>query len=167
MKNKLYYRELHCWVEHEETVYLEIRRMRQRVYAKRHKAEECFCKREKLWLCDGICDGCEFYKGTDEIYFSDLMNSNKKTNDLTVQDSLNDGGRNEKLCGDKVIYGEVVQRLSELMPELLEYGQLKVEGKTDEEIAEKWGLSRTAIYKRIKKAKRLLEVEFEEIFTKS
>ena len=69
MKNMLYYRELHCWVKHEEAVYLKIRRMRQRVYAQRHDAQECFCKHKQLWLCDGVCDGCEFYKGSDEVYF--------------------------------------------------------------------------------------------------
>lgn len=167
MKNKLYYRELHCWVEHEEKVYLEMRRIRHRVYAKRHNAKECFCKREQLWLCDGICDGCEFYKGTEELYFSALIQSDKKAEDVTVQDSLDDGGDSENFCIDKVIYGEMIERLSEMIPELIEYGQLKIAGRTDEEIAKKWGISRTAIYKRIKKAKCLLELEFEGIFTKN
>ena len=167
MKKKLYYRELRCWVEHEEEVYLEIRRMRQRVYSKRHDAEECFCKREQLWLCDGICDSCAFYKGTDEVYFSALIQSDKKTEDVTIQDGLDDGGGSEKFCIDKVIYGEIIERLSEMMPELIEYGQLKIAGKTDEEIAKIWKISRTAIYKRIKKAKRLLEIEFEGIFKKN
>ena len=167
MKNKLYYRELHCWVEHETEVYLQIRRMRHRTYSKRYKAGECFCKYKQLWLCDGICDGCEFYKGTDELYFSGLIQSDKKTEDVTIQDSLDDDGRNEKLCMDTLIYGEIIERLSALMPELIEYGQLKIEGKTDEEIANTWGLSRTAIYKRIKKVKQVLEVEFEGIFKKN
>ena len=167
MKNMLYYRELHCWVKHEEAVYLKIRRMRQRVYAQRHDAQECFCKHKQLWLCDGVCDGCEFYKGSDEVYFSSLMPSNKQTEDITIQDALDDGGDCEKLCGDKVIYGEILERLSEMMPELIEYGRLKMEGRTDEEIAKSWGMSRTAIYKRIKKVKVLLEYEFEGIFKKN
>ena len=77
MKNcKLYYREHHCWLELEEEMYLEIRRERQRVYFKKHKAGECFCRKNKLWLCDGLCETCEFYKKKELSLYAPACLSN-------------------------------------------------------------------------------------------
>lgn len=164
MKRFLYYREIRKWVELDEELYLEIRRERQRVYAQKHEAGQCFCRKKKLWLCDGMCDTCEFFK-TEERSLSSLVTNKKDVEivDVTLLDCLTDEGEQQRLCEDKLIYQEMIGRLAEVMPELIEYGRMKLAGKTDKEIARQWGITRTSIYKRIKKARMILESEFEEI----
>lgn len=157
MKNfKLYYREHHCWLELDKETYLEIRRERQKIYYNRKKMGECYCNKKNLWRCDGMCDTCSCFKEEDRF----LSNAINDSEELTVIGCLSDGGKQERMCLEKIAGKEILLYLEETIPELLEYGKLKLNGATDKEVAEKWGVSRMAIYKKILKAKKLIEEKF-------
>ena len=159
MKNfKLYYREHGCWLEFDEETFLKIRRERQKTYYNRKKVGECFCSKKNLWRCDGMCDTCCYFKSGDML-LSTVINDSE---DLTVMGCMSDGGEQERMCLEKIASQEILQYLKGVMPELLEYGKLRLSGKTEQEIAKKWGISRMAIYKKIQKAKKILLEKFGE-----
>ena len=159
MKNfKLYYREHHCWLEMDEESYLKIRRERQRIYYKRKKADECYCTTKNAWRCDGMCETCRYFKNTDMLLSKMIGDSD----DLTIAGCLSDNGLHERKCLERIMSKEVLAIIEKTMPELLDYGKLKMEGLTDQEIAMKWGVSRTAIYKKVLKMKGILLTNFED-----
>ena len=153
MKNcKLYYREHRCWLELEEEIYLEIRRERQRVYFKKHKAGECYCRKNKLWLCDGLCETCEFYKKKELSLYAPACLSN----DIPMIEYLSDMCDYEEQKLDELTNKQMLKDLQEEIPIVLEYGKLKLQGMSDREIARELNIPRTSLYRLIEKARKLL-----------
>jgi DNA-directed RNA polymerase specialized sigma24 family protein len=60
-------------------------------------------------------------------------------------------------------YEGILKRLDEVMPLAKKIGLLRLEGKSDREIAKELGISRTSMYRMLDKAKAILQEEFEEI----
>jgi hypothetical protein len=157
-KNRLYFREHRCWLELDEESYLQIRRERERVRYWKQKANECYCSRKKLWLCDGFCDTCEFYcpriRSLDEPIDS--------CGEIILMETLSDGCdyeiRTLSVCESR----KKLSIVCEQMPMLLIYGELKQEGYTDTEIAKRLNITRSSLYRRIEKMRRVLETEFED-----
>lgn len=158
MKRKLFYRELNCWVELDEETYLEIRRERQRTYYKQHKNGQCFCRKKELWLCDGMCDTCKF-NGNGDVIFSSLVSEEESLESLRC---CSDNGLQACCLEEGMCHKAMLKRVSELMPSALEYGRLKLLGKTEEEIAMEMGVARMTLYRRIQKVKRIIQSEFSE-----
>ena len=55
-------------------------------------------------------------------------------------------------------------KLNELMPQAIEIGRLRLQGLSDDAIAERIGVARTTSASRIKKVKSILAEEFAEFF---
>lgn len=158
-KYRLYYREHRCWLEVDKETYLQIRRERQRIYYKRKNANECYCNKQNIWRCDGMCDTCEFYKETS-ISLSETLSESE---DLTMMGCISDNGEQERMCLQALESQEILDYIKEIMPELLEYGKMRLMGMKDAEIAKQWGISRMAIYKKILKVKKQVEEKFGKI----
>lgn len=153
MKNfKLYYREHGCWLEFDEETFLKIRRERQRVYFHRKKAQECYCSKRQLWLCDGLCDTCEFYQPRTQSLETPINNEKG----FTLLGCLSDGCNYEDLIVEKNDRKEIILRIKAQMPILLEYGEMKLEGYSDRKIAEKLQIKRTTLYRKIEKMRKIL-----------
>lgn len=151
-KFKLYYREHHCWLELDEETYLEIRRERQRVHFKRQKGKECFCPKKQLWLCDGLCDTCEFYQPCAESLDAPRCNEGS----FTLLEFLSDGCNYEDLIADTNDKKAIIMQIRKYMPILLEYAVLKIEGFSDREIVKRLQVSRTSLYRKIEKMREIL-----------
>ena len=59
---KLYFRELGMSVEMQDHVADGIETERTRVRRKEQQNGRCFVTRQKMYLCDGLCDDCEFHR---------------------------------------------------------------------------------------------------------
>lgn len=55
-------------------------------------------------------------------------------------------------------------RLTDLMPEAIKIGELRLEGLTEDAIGERIGIGRKTFSYRLKKVKAVLEKEFPDIF---
>ena len=155
----MYYREHHCWLELDEKTYLEIRRERQRVYFKKRKAGECYCSKNKLWLCDGLCETCEFYKKKEvSLYAPGYL-----SNDIPLIEYLSDRCDYETQTLVELENRQMLKDLQEEMPIVLEYGELKLQGLSDRQIAKELGIPRTSLYRLIEKARKLLKDKNYEI----
>ena len=159
-KNCLYERSLGKWVQYDEETYLKLSRDRARIRMSMGRQDRCFCPRNEVWRCDGYCEGCPQYKTEEEV---SLNTSIGHSGELTLEDVLTDNVDQENACVEKMYYEDVLRSLDEIMPQAREIGVLRLQGKSDRQIAEILGISRTSMYRMLDKAKAVLQEEFGEI----
>lgn len=130
---------------------------------KQQRHGKCVCPEKERQLCDMDCSLCPHYRpkreeeldapayteGDEDITFCDLMTE-------AVPD-LSDA------VTDRLAFQAVLKRLKELMPEALEFGELRMAGLSRTEIYEVIGLKRTTCDYQLKKAQKILCSEFPEI----
>ena len=154
-KNCLYERSLGKWVQYDEQAYLEFRRERTKTRMRMERQERCFCPREKLWQCDGICVGCPYQKKAEVSWDVKVRGSE----DLTLGEALPDGTEHEDACIQKMYCEDILKKLDELMPQARQIGLLRLEGKSDREIARELGLDRMTMIRMLARVKAVLQVE--------
>ena len=157
-KNCLYERGL-GWVQYDEETYVKIGRERLRTRMRMRRQNRCFCPGEERWRCDTICDGCPFQTEI-EVSLSMRVGGSE---DLTLGEALPDGVDYESTCIEKMQSEDILKRLDEIMPLARKIGVLRLQGKSDRQIATELGISRTSMYRMLDKAKAVLQAEFEEI----
>ena len=156
-KNCLYERGL-GWVQYDEETYVKLRKERLRFRMRMRRQDRCFCSGEERWQCDCMCDGCPFQK-TAEVSIDSTI---KGTDGLTLGDVLTDGINQESFCVEKMYCEDVLKRLDEIMPMARKIGILRLEGKSDREIARSLGIDRMTMLRMLERAKAVLRQEFEE-----
>ena len=158
-KNSLYERTLDKWVKYDEATYLTLRRDRIRKRTRMCREKRCFQPIELLWQCDGMCEDCPHFK-TSEVPWDTKVGVSE---DLTLGEALPDGIDHEEACVEKIHAEDVMKRLDEIMPFARKVGELRLQGKSDREIAKLLGVPRTSIYRMLDKAKAVLVEEFGQI----
>ena len=154
-KNCLYERSLGKWVQYDEATYLELRRDRTRTCMRMRRQKRCLCPKQEQWRCDGFCDACTYLKDSEVSLSSGIKNSD----DLTLGDVLTDGVDQESVCIEKTYCEEVLKRLDEIMPMAREIGMLRLQGKSDREIARELGIDRMTMIRMLARVKAVLQVE--------
>lgn len=131
---------------------------------KQQRHGRCVCPEAKRLDCDMDCATCPFHRGGDKVSL-DYTTTVDDGEEITWVNSLEDPS---PLIEDIVVEGQAISqlfaRLSELMPEALEIGCLRLQGLTERQIEEQIGVGRKTYAYRLKKVKELLENEFPEIF---
>lgn len=137
------------------------------IWATRKRAQahhQCMCPKSKHWLCDGDCLGCEFHAPGDTLSI-DRTYQNSDGDELSILDKLADSAAGiEDVVTDQIMLDMLFQRLAEIMPEAKVIGQLRQDGMSDEAIAKLIGIPRTTFLSRLKKAKKLLQREYPDLF---
>ena len=82
---------------------------------------------------------------------------------MTLGEALPDGIDHESACIEKMQSEDILKRLDEIMPLARKIGIMRLQGKSDRQIATDLGISRTSMYRMLDKAKAVLQAEFEEI----
>ena len=72
------------------------------------------------------------------------------------------GANQENISVEKLYAETKLKRLDEIMPLARQIGILRLEGKSDREIALTLGIPRTTMYRMLERAKKILELEFQE-----
>ena len=120
----------------------------------------CMCPRRKWWLCDGVCEDCEFHAPGDMLSL-DATRKDDDGEDVCILDCIAspESILNEIIL-DQLVMQQLLKRLEELMPEAIEIGKLRQEGLSDEAIADIIGIKRTTFLSRLKKAEEKLRKEY-------
>lgn len=161
---RIYDKQTKTWFEVSPEQYEEFDRWRTNLRKREQYHHRCMCPRSKWWLCDGMCQDCEFHAPGDTLSL-DMPVSNEDGDEVTLLDTLVDTAPTiESVICDKAELDQLFERLNELMPEAVQIGKLRQDGLSDEAIAEIIGIKRTTFLSRLKKAKEQLAAEFLDRF---
>lgn len=161
---RIYDKQTKTWFEVSPEQYEEFDRWRTNLRKREQYHHRCMCPRSKWWLCDGMCQDCEFHAPGDTLSL-DMPVSNEDGDKVTLLDTLVDPTPTiESVICDKAELDQLFVRLNELMPESVEIGRLRQDGLSDEAIANIIGIKRTTFLSRLKKAKEQLASEFPDRF---
>lgn len=161
---RIYDKQTKTWFEVSPEQYEEFDRWRTNLRKREQYHHRCMCPRSKWWLCDGMCQDCEFHAPGDTLSL-DMPVSNEDGDKVTLLDTLVDPTPTiESVICDKAELDQLFVRLNELMPEAVEIGRLRQDGLSDEAIANIIGIKRTTFLSRLKKAKEQLASEFPDRF---
>ena len=161
---RIYDKQTKTWFEVSPEQYEEFDRWRTNLRKREQYHHRCMCPRSKWWLCDGMCQDCEFHAPGDTLSL-DMPVSNEDGDEVTLLDTLVDPPPTiESVIRDKAELDQLFERLNELMPEAVQIGKLRQEGLSDAAIAEIIGIKRTTFLSRLKKAKEQLATEFPDRF---
>lgn len=161
---RIYDKQTKTWFEVSPEQYEEFDRWRTNLRKREQYHHRCMCPRSKWWLCDGMCQDCEFHAPGDTLSL-DMPVSNEDGDEVTLLDTLVDTAPTiESVICDKAELDQLFERLNELMPEAVQIGKLRQDGLSDEAIAEIIGIKRTTFLSRLKKAKEQLATEFPDRF---
>lgn len=163
---RIYDKQTRTWFEVTPEHYQEFDRWRTRTRKRMQDHGRCTCPRSKWWLCDGMCDDCEF-KAAGDILYLDKPIANEDSDEITLADTIADPAPLiEDIICDKAELDQLFERLNEIMPEAAEIGRLRMKKLSDEAIAEIIGIKRTTFRSRIEKAAEKLAKEFPDRFHK-
>ena len=161
---RIYDKGTRQWFEVTPEQYAEFDRWRTNLRKREQYHGRCMCPRNKWWLCDGMCDDCEFHAAGDVLSL-DKPISTEADDDVSLLNTLTDPSLSiEDVICDKAELDQLFKRLNEIMPEAAEIGRLRMKKLSDETIAEIIGIKRTTFLSRLKKATEKLSAEFPERF---
>lgn len=161
---RIYDKQTKAWFEVTPEQYAEFDQWRTNKRKREQYHGRCMCPRNKWWLCDGMCDDCEFHAPGDMLSL-DKPVSNDDGDEVTLLDTLVDPAPSiESILCDKAELDQLFARLNELMPEAQDIGKLRQKGLTDEAIAKVIGIKRTTFRSRLEKVKKQLASEYPDRF---
>ena len=160
---RIYIRSQRRWLEVPEEVYQEHIRFHDTYRHKMQKRGLCRCPRNKWWTCDADCLTCEYRNADTTLSLDAPIGAEDEA--LTLMDTIADeSAAVSELIADRIVLEQLFKRLADLMPEAETIGKLRMQGLSDNAIAQAIGIPRTTFLSRIKAAKKLLEKEYSDFF---
>lgn len=160
---RIYDKQTKTWFEVTPEQYAEFDRWRTDLRKREQYHHRCMCPRNKWWLCDGMCQDCEYHDPGD-ILSLNMPTNNADGDEVTLLETLEDVTPSiESIICDEAELDQLFERLNALMPEAVQIGQLRQDGLSDEAIAKIIGIMRTTFLSRLKKAKEQLATEYPDL----
>ena len=162
--NRIFDKQTKTWFEVTPEEYERYDQWRTNLRKREQYHGRCMCPRQKWWLCDGMCEDCEF-RAPGDMLSLDATGTDEDGDEFSLLDCFAspESVLNEIIL-DQVLMKQLLKRLEELMPEAIEIGKLRQEGLSDEAIADIIGIKRTTFLSRLKKVKSILREEYGEDF---
>lgn len=124
----------------------------------------CVCPRSKQLSCDMNCLTCPFHRMGD-MRSLDYTDTDEDGNEIAWADEIpDDSPLPEDIIAEASEMKALYARLTELMPEAIKIGELRLEGLSEDAIGERIGIGRKTYAYRLKKVKAILEKEFPDFF---
>lgn len=162
---RIFDKQTKTWLEVSPEQHAEFDQWRTRIRKKQQELRFCKCPRKKWWLCDGMCDDCEFRCTPGNIVSLDAPFETGDGDEMSLHDVVADpDSLFESAVCDKAELDELFKKLGELMPEAVEIGKLRQKGLSDEAIAKVIGIKRTTFLSRLKKTNERLVEDYPDHF---
>ena len=114
---RIYDKQTKKWFEVTPEQYKEFDNWRTNLRKREQYHHRCMCPRNKWWLCDGMCDDCEFHAAGD-ILSLDATTTNDEGDDVRLLDRFTSPESNlNDIILDQILMQQLLKRLAELMPE--------------------------------------------------
>ena len=111
---RIYDRNLKEWFEVPADYYKEYDRERTAFRKRMQDHGRCCCPRDKWWLCDMFCEGCE-YRRAGDLLSLDAPEGDGSVTLLDQQEA--DGPRMEDVIADRDLLARLIKRLRGLDPD--------------------------------------------------
>jgi DNA-directed RNA polymerase specialized sigma24 family protein len=158
---RIYIKSSKTWMPVTDEQYKDHMRECDRVRKKMQNHHACSCPRSNFWECDGCCDDCRHQVKGSILSMDAPMGTDDSEEEFSLYDIVGDPRSEfEDTVVNQMFYRAVIKRLKEIYPQAIEIGNLRIQGKTDEEIAEIIGVKRTTFRSRIARAKEQIFTEF-------
>ena len=131
---------------------------------KQQRHGRCVCPKSRWLMCDMDCHSCAFRRKGDELSLNYQIYDNEDETRELIYDLCDSSPLIDDLIADTYEMSELLKRLTELMPEAIQIGELRQDGLSEDAIAKKIGIGRKTYAYRLKKLRTLLEKEFPEFF---
>jgi RNA polymerase sigma factor (sigma-70 family) len=149
-------------VEVDETVYRAYYQPIWRTRINAFRAMECHCPRNKLWLCDGVCPGCDYYLPKNIESLEKIKSY--ELDGLVNGDSLIDySQKTELLALERELIDALFEAIHKLEPENRQLCLLMMR-YSEREAAKKLNVSRVTISRRWSKIKKQLKGLLQDCF---
>ena len=125
---------------------------------------KCVCPSLKWLTCDMDCATCPFSRAGDSRSLDMPHVSEDGVETAWVDEIPDDAPLLEEIITNAAEMEALYARLSELMPEAVRIGNLRLSGMSDREIAKEIGVAKSTFEGRIARAKKVLEFEFPDLF---
>lgn len=128
---------------------------------RQHRRGECSCPFSKGYTCTTDCTTCKFRIFKD-IYFDGICSDEDEEfgDEFLFLQTRNDYIAFDEKYANREECKEILKRVYELMPELIEVGNLRLSGYTNSKVAEMLGTKRSTLDSRIAKVYNIIKKEF-------
>lgn len=139
-------------VEVDETVYRAYYQPIWRTRINAFRAMECHCPRNKLWLCDGVCPGCDYYRPKDIESLEKIKSD--ELDGLVNGDSLIDySQKTELLVLERELIDAIHEAIHQMNPENRKLCLLLMHC-SERDAASIMGMTRSSVRRRWKAIKK-------------
>ena len=140
-KNRIYDRGTGEWFSVSEEEFAEYDRWRRTLRQKEQYCGRCCCPKEKWWVCDGMCDDCEFRCGEKPLSLDEPMIDDDGCESCLLDLIPGNDVGVEEVTADRDLVEKLLQLLREMDPDADRIIELwREDWKTsDRKIAEKLG----------------------------
>ena len=111
---RIYEKSLHQWFEVPKDYYETYDKERTNQRKREQYHGRCCCPRDKWWLCDMICEDCEYRRAGDTLSL-DAPEGDGSVTMLDQQEAT--GPRMEDVIADRDLLARLIKRLRELDPD--------------------------------------------------
>lgn len=158
---RIYIKSSKTWMPVTDEQYKDHMRECDRVRKKMLSHHACSCPRSNFWECDGCCDDCRHQVKGSILSMDAPMRTDESEEEFSLYDIIgNPRAEFEDATVNQMFYHAVIKRLVEIYPQAIDIGNLRIQGKTDDEIADIIGVKRTTFRSRIARAKAQILAEF-------
>ena len=157
---KIYDNQEGAWHEVTEEQFKEINQYCNTIRKREQRRHRCCCPRERFWYCNGICTDCKYYISQNELSLDEERQQDGE-GIITLHDiiAFDDPPLDESVA-EYDLLGQLMERVYELMPEARDIGELRLQGLSDEAIADQIHIKRKTFTYRIEKVRKQLIEEF-------
>lgn len=149
-QHRIYDKGTRTWFEIPEEEYREFDRKRTALRRRMQYQHHCTCPRDKFWLCDCMCEDCEF-QTTPMVSLDDPLPDAEGTLGDYVPD---DKPTVDEVLADRDLLERLIKRLHEIDPEadrIIRIWQDNPEGISDRKVAEILGRKQRTFADEMKK----------------
>lgn len=147
---RIYDKGTHTWIDVPEDQYRKFDRSRTALRKRMQYHHECTCPRDKFWLCDGMCDDCEFHTSAAVSLDAKIPGSEETLGDFIPDDKPTP----EEIASDRDLLERLIKRLHELDPDadkIIGIWKDNPDGISDRKVAEMLGRSPSTFRDQMKK----------------
>ena len=155
---RVFVKGLRQWVEVTEEFYREYTRENNAIRKREQYHNRCACPRNKWWLCDGMCQDCEFRVGGGPLSLDVTVSDEKGNEKSWLDDLMDDSPDMQSVLEDRELLQALLDRLDELDSNGRAICAAIAAGKTEREAGWYLGMHRnTYTYRRDKLLAQLYE----------